>query len=252
MDSAAPEDLARRFNERINAHDLGGLAALMTSDHVFIDSAGGRIEGRERACEAWRKLFAAFPDYQNHFDTVTARGDRVLITGRSTCSHAELNGRALWSAIVRGVRVAEWRVYEDTPEQRAALVLVTGAVRVTVLDHIVLCTTDVERTLEFYRSVLSMEPREERPGKWSLHFGANKISVQDARTVPEIARGTAPGSGNFCVLTETPIDEVIAHLEREQVVILDGPVRRAGATGRLLSVYFNDPDGNLVEVSNLV
>jgi catechol 2,3-dioxygenase-like lactoylglutathione lyase family enzyme len=127
-----------------------------------------------------------------------------------------------------------------------------AAPRLTGLDHIVLCATDVERTLDFYRRVLGMEPREERPGKWSLHFGAHKISVQDARTVPEIARGTVPGSANFCVLTITPLREVIAHLEREQVSILDGPVERAGATGRLLSVYFNDPDGSLVEVSNLL
>jgi catechol 2,3-dioxygenase-like lactoylglutathione lyase family enzyme/ketosteroid isomerase-like protein len=250
MDAAAPEHVARLFNERINARDLDGLVALMAPEHVLIDSAGGRVEGRERAREAWRSFFAAFPDYQNHFDTVTARGDRVLITGRSICSHAELAGRALWSAIVRGDRVLEWRAYEDTAEQRAALVLVTGAVRLTGFDHIVLCTTDVERTLEFYRSVLSMEPRQERLGKWSLHFGPHKISVQDARAVPEIARGTVPGSASFCVLTDTPIREVIAHLERERVLLVEGPVERAGATGRLLSVYFNDPDGNLVEVSN--
>ena len=69
------------------------------------------------------------------------------------------------------------------------------------------------------------------PGKWSLHFGANKISLQDARTAPDIAWDTVPGSGNFCVLT-------------------DEPVEREGATGKILSVYFPDPDGNLVEVSN--
>lgn len=120
----------------------------------------------------------------------------------------------------------------------------------TGLDHIVLCTPDVERLLEFYRRTLGMEAREERPGKWSLHFGANKISVQDASTVPEIARRTIPGSGNFCVLTALPLRVFIAHLEREQAAILDGPVERAGATGKLLSVYFNDPDGNLIEVAN--
>ena len=121
---------------------------------------------------------------------------------------------------------------------------------VRALDHIVLCVKDVAVTCRFYRRVLGMEPREERPGKWSLHFGANKISLQDAGASPDIARHTVPGSGNFCVLTDTPINDVVAHLEREGIGIVDGPGERAGATGPILSVYFRDPDGNLVEVSN--
>jgi catechol 2,3-dioxygenase-like lactoylglutathione lyase family enzyme len=95
-----------------------------------------------------------------------------------------------------------------------------------------------------------METREERPGKWSLHFGAHKISLQEARTAPSIARGTVPGSGNFCVLTDTPIDTVIEHLQRAGVEIVDGPGERSGASGPIMSVYVKDPDGNLVEVSN--
>lgn len=120
------------------------------------------------------------------------------------------------------------------------------------LDHLVLCVHDVAATRQFYERVLGMDSREERPGKWSLHFGSSKLSLQDARSVPPIAAGTVPGSGNFCLLTEVPLDEVIAHLAREGVEILDGPAERAGATGPISSVYFRDPDGNLVEVSNLL
>ena len=122
--------------------------------------------------------------------------------------------------------------------------------RVSALDHLVLCVADVAATRSFYERVLGMESREERPGKWSLHFGANKISLQDTRTVPAIARNTVPGSGNFCVLTDTPMHDVLARLEHHGVAILDGPGERSGATGPILSVYFRDPDGNLVEVSN--
>jgi catechol 2,3-dioxygenase-like lactoylglutathione lyase family enzyme len=78
--------------------------------------------------------------------------------------------------------------------------------RASSLDHIVLAVADVERTCRFYEFVLGMEPRQERPGKWSLHFGANKISLQDAVKSPSIAKDTVPGSGNFCVLTDTPMD----------------------------------------------
>jgi catechol 2,3-dioxygenase-like lactoylglutathione lyase family enzyme len=118
------------------------------------------------------------------------------------------------------------------------------------LDHIVLCVADVAATRRFYERVLNMESREERPGKWSLHFGTHKISLQDAIGSPSIARETVSGSGNFCLLTDTPLDAVIRHLKRERIEIVDGPGERAGAMGKILSVYLKDPDGNLVEVSN--
>ena len=117
-------------------------------------------------------------------------------------------------------------------------------------DHIVLCVSSVEATLEFYRRVLGMEAREERPGKWSLHFGSNKISVQDASTLPDLAKTTVPGSGNFCVLTDLPIEDVVSRLRSNDVEIVEGPAEKAGAVGTLMSVYFRDPDANLVEVSN--
>lgn len=122
--------------------------------------------------------------------------------------------------------------------------------KVRALDHIVLCVNDVAVTCRFYERVLSMEAREERPGKWSLHFGTNKISVQDAGASPNIARETIPGSGNFCLLTDTPLDSVILYFKRQGIEIVEGPGERDGAMGKILSVYFKDPDGNLVEVSN--
>ena len=122
--------------------------------------------------------------------------------------------------------------------------------KVRAIDHIVLCVNDVAATCRFYEGVLNMKAREERPGKWSLHFGVNKISLQDAVASPSIARDTVPGSGNFCLLTDTPLDAVLLHLKHQCIEIVDGPGERAGATGKILSVYFKDLDGNLVEVSN--
>ena len=120
---------------------------------------------------------------------------------------------------------------------------------VTGLDHIVLCVGDVAATRDFYERVLGMEPREERPGKWSLHFGEHKISLQDAAAAPAIARDTLPGSGNFCVISDEPVAEWRGHLEREGVDVIDSG-QRFGAVGTIDSLYFKDPDGNLVEVSN--
>ncbi|MDM0078478.1 VOC family protein [Variovorax sp. J2P1-59] len=124
--------------------------------------------------------------------------------------------------------------------------------KIAGLDHIVLCVARVERTLEFYQRLLGMEAREERPGKWSLHFGSNKISLQEAGSVPDIARATVPGSGNFCVLTPDSVVKFAEELRSQGIEIVAGPGEREGATGKLLSVYFRDPDGNLVEISNPV
>jgi catechol 2,3-dioxygenase-like lactoylglutathione lyase family enzyme len=123
---------------------------------------------------------------------------------------------------------------------------------ILALDHIVLCVADVERSIAFYSTLLGMQPREERPGKWSLHFGSNKISLQNVASAPSIARTTVPGSGNFCLLTREPVEHFVDVLRAKGVEVVDGPGERDGATGRLLSVYFRDPDGNLVEVSNLL
>ena len=117
------------------------------------------------------------------------------------------------------------------------------------IDHLVLCVRDVSATIAFYERVLGMTAREERPGKWSLHFGSNKLSLQDALAAPSIARETVPGSGNFCVLADEPMEAILAHLAREGVAVVDGPGERDGATGTILSVYVRDPDGNLVEIS---
>lgn len=117
-------------------------------------------------------------------------------------------------------------------------------------DHIVLCVRDVDVTLDFYKRILGMKVHEERPGKWSLHFGSSKISLQDAATAPQLAEGTVPGSGNFCLVTDTPIDDLVRQLQSNTVQIIEGPAEKSGAVGKLMSVYFRDPDDNLVEVSN--
>ena len=121
---------------------------------------------------------------------------------------------------------------------------------ITGLDHIVLGVADIEASRRFYADLLGLEVREERPGKFSLHFGDNKISLHDAADLPDIARDTRPGTGNFCLLSDQPVDDLAHALEAQGLEIVAGPDRRDGATGPLRSIYFHDPDGNLVEVSN--
>src|SRR5262249_23033039 len=110
-----PQTLTVTFNEHINNRDLGGLAALMTDDHTFIDTAGHAIRGKLKCLEAWRGFFTSFPDYRNIFDSLMVDGNSVAVVGRSTCSDARLDGSALWLATTTDDKLFEWRVYEDTP-----------------------------------------------------------------------------------------------------------------------------------------
>lgn len=116
-----PVDVVRRFNAAINDRDLDGLAPVMSDEHMFVDTQGGTVRGKQACLEAWRGFFAAFPDYRNTFTELTARDDVVAVAGYSECERPELAGPALWSARVTGSLVAEWRVHEDTPQTRHEL-----------------------------------------------------------------------------------------------------------------------------------
>ena len=118
------------------------------------------------------------------------------------------------------------------------------------LDHLVLTVRDVEVTCAFYSRALCMEPVSFAGGRWALSFGRQKLNLHpaDAPISPHAGRPT-PGSADLCFITTTPIAAVVAHLRGVGVPIIEGPVRRTGATGPLTSVYFYDPDSNLIEVS---
>lgn len=109
------------FHDAINARDIEALAGLMTSGHRFIDSAGTVLAGRDACMNAWRRFFAAFPDYRNEVSVIATDGPTVALAGRSHCSDRRLDGPALWRAVVDEGRLTEWQVLEDLPENRAML-----------------------------------------------------------------------------------------------------------------------------------
>ena len=121
---------------------------------------------------------------------------------------------------------------------------------VVSIDHIVLAVSDVDKVSKFYEQILGIKATKSEAGKVSLNFGSQKINLQPANNLPQIASNTKIGSGNFCLLTQTPMEEVVSHLNRCNVNIIEGPAIKDGAAGDLLSVYFRDVDGNLVEIAN--
>ena len=115
------------------------------------------------------------------------------------------------------------------------------------IDHIVLTVRDVERAVAFYTGVLGMEAVTFAGGRRALRFGKQKINLQ---TLGQETRNFAGiGSGDLCLIVDWSLDQVVQHLEEKGVEIVEGPVAKSGATGPIQSVYVNDPDGNLVELS---
>jgi catechol 2,3-dioxygenase-like lactoylglutathione lyase family enzyme len=120
------------------------------------------------------------------------------------------------------------------------------------IDHFVLTVASIRVTCDFYARALGFRIEVFGPeNRTALAFGSQKINLHEVgREFRPRARVATAGSGDFCLLTDTPIEQVVAHLESIGVAIEEGPARKTGATGPLNSVYFRDPDGNLVEVSN--
>lgn len=123
-------------------------------------------------------------------------------------------------------------------------------------DHVAITASDIERTLAFYRDVLGAEVLYEdlwRKGVIpivSLQLGANRINVHDAASpASPHARLPTPGSQDLCFRWQGTVAQAIRLLEARGIAVLDSPVKRPAADGELgESVYFRDPDDNLLEL----
>ncbi|MFC1975159.1 VOC family protein [Chloroflexota bacterium] len=123
--------------------------------------------------------------------------------------------------------------------------------KIDQLDHLVLTVKDIEATCQFYSQVLGMEVITFGNGRKALAFGSQKINLHEqGKEFEPKANQPTPGSADLCLITTLPLSAVVAHLKLCDVTIIEGPVSRTGAMGPIVSVYFRDPDLNLIEVSN--
>jgi ketosteroid isomerase-like protein len=118
VNSVDPKLTALQFNEYINRQDIDGLSSLMTEDHTFIDRKGEVVKGKEAMTRGWMDFFASFPDYKNTFQRVESQGDLVVLYGYATWSKGADPDYAIWTAAIRDDLVAEWRIYEDSEENK--------------------------------------------------------------------------------------------------------------------------------------
>lgn len=127
MDSKEPIETVLSFLDKINAHDVAGICALMTPDHTFVDGLGNRASGIENLRKGWAAYFTWFPDYSVSHEEILGGGQVVLLTGSARGTYA-VNGKlpkenywevpAAWKAVVKNGQIAEWRVYADNQPAR--------------------------------------------------------------------------------------------------------------------------------------
>ena len=129
---------------------------------------------------------------------------------------------------------------------------------VSAVDHIVMTVTDMSKTIDFYCSVLGTTLVEFVPptggaARKSLHFGKQKINLHDAAS-PYVPHSRVPqaGSVDLCFISAQSLNNWQMHLANHDVSVEEGPVRKTGANGTLMSLYIRDPDGNLIEISNYI
>lgn len=123
------------------------------------------------------------------------------------------------------------------------------------LDHLVLTTSHESACIDFYTRVLGMRlesfvggtPPVERK---AFRYGKQKINlhVKGHEFEPK-AHTPVPGALDLCFIASMPLDDAIASLRDKGVPIVEGPVQRTGATGKIRSIYVRDPDLNLIEIS---
>ena len=120
--------------------------------------------------------------------------------------------------------------------------------KISHLDHLVLTVSNIETTCHFYQTILGFEVITFKGNRKALKFGNQKINLHQQ---PKALQPT-PGSADLCFISDTPISEVVAHLNQLNIQIEEGPIERTGAMHPILSVYIRDPDQNLIEISNIL
>lgn len=116
------------------------------------------------------------------------------------------------------------------------------------IDHLVLTVRDIDKSAQFFARVLGMEIVEFGEGRKAIAFGNQKINLQTLGM--ETLNYAGIGSGDLCLITQFSMKDVIEHLATENVEIIEGPIKRSGAQGPILSIYINDLDGNLIEIAS--
>lgn len=123
-------------------------------------------------------------------------------------------------------------------------------IKISHIDHLVLTVADISATVDFYEKILGMRAIHFGSGRIALEFGNQKINLHQLGSEFEPkAQNIQAGSADLCFITTTELSNAMQHVKDHGITIIEGPVKRTGAQGSIISFYFRDPDGNLIEIS---
>ncbi len=123
--------------------------------------------------------------------------------------------------------------------------------KVHSIDHIVMTVKSIEKSCKFYQECLGLEIITFQNDRKALKCGNQKINLHEiGHEFDPKAKNASKGTVDICLIVENPIAEIVKDFEKKGVEIIEGPIKRTGATHKLLSIYVFDPDGNLIELSN--
>ena len=124
------------------------------------------------------------------------------------------------------------------------------------LDHIVLTSKNIKSCIFFYTEVLGMKLEKNilnKKKQLCLKFGKQKINLHnEEEPFTPHARNPISGSVDLCFLSSLPLKEWKKILEKNNITIELGPIKRIGAISPILSIYVRDPDMNLIEIANKI
>ncbi len=129
---------------------------------------------------------------------------------------------------------------------------------VDTIDHVVLTSSDLKKTIEFYKNILEMDIKkdfieEDKSFRYSLHFGNQKINIHEVDNIffPH-AKNVKSGTLDICFISKKKVSYWQHKFLKNNIKLIEGPTERFGATSKIISIYCHDPDGNLIEISNLL
>lgn len=123
--------------------------------------------------------------------------------------------------------------------------------KISNIDHLVLTVADIDKTIDFYTNILGFEVVTFGDNRKALTFGNQKINLhKKGEEFEPKAENPTTGSADLCFISETDVDDVLEELKHKNIEIIEGVVERTGALGKIKSLYFRDPDLNLIEISN--
>ncbi len=261
----------RRFYDEIwNQGDLSASAELCQPDMKFRGSTGERMQGVDAFASYVRQVRSALADYRCDIVELVAEGNKLcarmqfggihvgeFLGFAPTSRHLHWAGSAFF-VFVEGKIADLWvlgdlnGLMDQLRQQPASSMLDADADHPPVvqsIDHLVLTVRDIERTCEFYGRALGMRRVVFGANRIGLVFGTQRINLHGAGAEfkPKAAHPT-PGSADLCFIAAEPLEVAHHRLERCGVDVVLGPIQRNGARGNMTSLYFRDPDQNLIEL----